>query len=409
MSFETFVAGRYFRAKRKQKFISVVTAISVFGVTAGVAALIVAMAINNGVQRDLQEHLMGATSDVLLREAEPGLGIEDWQPFMQELARTEHVTDVAPALYAEVMITSPIRSRGCVLKGVNVESELRVTDLLRRLTAGSLDALQPEEGFPGIVLGARLASYIGADVGTVVSVVNPQGEMTIMGPVAGTKRFRVAAIFDSGYFEYDNAWALTSLKSAQQALSLADVINALEFKLDDHGAAEVAASEIEAKAGPKYAAMSWMERNRTLFNALRVEKLVTAVTIGLIMMVAALNILISLVMMVMEKNRDIAILISMGARRRQIRKIFMAQGLLIGALGTIGGLALGHLLCWAGQTYHLFPLDSEIYGLSYVPFAPEALDGLGVAVAAIVLSYLTTIYPATRAASIVPVEVLRYE
>jgi lipoprotein-releasing system permease protein len=146
-----------------------------------------------------------------------------------------------------------------------------------------------------------------------------------------------------------------------------------------------------------------------LFNALRVEKLVTAVTIGLIMMVAALNILISLVMMVMEKNRDIAILISLGARRRQIRKIFMAQGLLIGALGTIGGLALGHLLCWAGQTYHLFPLDSEIYGLSYVPFAPEALDGLGVAVAAIVLSYLTTIYPATRAASIVPVEVLRYE
>jgi lipoprotein-releasing system permease protein len=204
-------------------------------------------------------------------------------------------------------------------------------------------------------------------------------------------------------------WAFVALKSAQEALSLEDVINAIEFRLDDLNRAGEMAVKLEELAGPELTAMSWMERNRTLFNALELEKLVTAFIIGLIMLVAALNILIALVMMVMEKNKDVAILMSMGARRAQIRKIFMWQGLLIGAAGTTLGLIVGHALCWLCNTYRLVPLEAAVYGLSYVPFAPRAFDGIAVAIAAMAISYVITIYPSNAASRVVPVEVLRYE
>jgi lipoprotein-releasing system permease protein len=281
--------------------------------------------------------------------------------------------------------------------------------LLRNLKEGSVAGLERPEGLPGIILGDRMAQEIGARLNSVVKVINPQGEMTAFGPITGEKRFQVAGIFHSGFYDYDSGWAFVDLKSAQQALSLGDVINLIEFRLDNLDLADEMAVKLEELSGPELEAMSWMERNQPLFNALRLEKFVTAFIIGLIMIVAALNILIALVMMVMEKNKDIAILISMGARRAQVRKIFMWQGLLIGATGTMVGLVLGHALCWLCDRYQLVPLEASVYGLSYVPFVPRVWDGIAVAIAAMVISYLITIYPSNAASKVVPVEVLRYE
>ena len=357
MSFELFVAARYLRAKRKERFISIATVISILGVMVGVAALVVAMAINNGVQRDLREHLLSGSAHITLLEKEPGFGIDEWRPIIEDLRRIEHVAAAAPALYGEVMITTPIRQHGCYLKGVDPAAEIQVSSLLLDLQEGSLsDLIQPDGEPPGIILGRKLADRIGARLQTEVKILTPQGDITPFGAFPVTKRFHVVGIFESGFYEYDNAWTYTTLKAAQQALSLGDVINAVEFRLDDLDRAAAVAPLIEAKAGEAYAATSWMERNRAVFNALKMEKLVTAIAIGLIMLVAALNILTSLVMMVMEKNKDIAILKSLGASREQIRRIFMAQGLIIGVLGTAAGLVLGHAACWFGDTHRLLPL-----------------------------------------------------
>ena len=410
MSFELFVAGRYLRAKRKERFISLVTLLSVVGVTMGVTALIIGMAINNGVQQDLQEHLLGASSHLNLMEADRGFGIEDYEQFMERFRNVEHVVAVAPALYGSVMLSAPLRSEGVVLKGIDPRAELLVGDLLTKVTEGSLDNLGfSEEGYPGIALGKDLALLIGARLDSVVRVINPQGIMTPFGLELSEKRFRVAAILESGFYQYDQGWAVTTLPAAQQSLGLGDVVNAIEFKLDDVNRAEEVAGTVEEMAGPNFVAQSWMEQNRALFLALRTEKLVTAITIGLIMLVAALNILTSLVMIVMEKAKDIAILKSMGAKQSQIRQVFMWQGLIIGFTGTVFGLILGHAACWVFDTYQLIPLEAQVYGLSYVPFAPRLVDGLAVAAAALLISYLTTIYPSNSASRIIPVELLRYE
>ena len=410
MSFELFVAARYLRAKRKTRFISIVTVISVVGVATGVAALIVAMAINNGVQQDLQRHLLAATAHVNLLEKEPGFGIENWRAMIADLKQVDHVVAVAPALYGQVMISTPIRGQGCIVKGIDPAAEIQVADLLKSLEEGSLnDLIQPPDSLPGIILGRRLADTIGARLETEVSLLNPQGEITAFGQFPVKKRFRVVGIFNSGFYEYDNTWTYTTLEAAQRTLAIDDVINAIEFRIDDLEQAETVARVVAEKAGPKYDALSWAERNRTVFNALQMEKLVTAIAIGLIMLVAALNILTSLVMMVMEKNKDIAILKSMGAGRAQVRRIFMWQGLAIGVIGTIAGLILGHTLSWLCDKYRLLPLEAEVYGLEYVPFAPELSDGILVALAALAISYLITIYPSNSAARVAPVEVLRYE
>lgn len=410
MSFELFVAERYLRAKRKERFISLATVISILGVATGVAALIVAMAINNGIQQDLRDHLLSANSHINLLEREPGFGIEDWQPFLESLKRIEHVEAVAPALYGQVMVSTPIRAQGCIIKGVDPAAELEVNRLIADLEEGSVnDLIRGPNEIPGIILGRRLADQIGARLGTQVDVLNPRGEFTAFGTFPVKKPFRVVGIFNSGFYEFDNAWAVTALKAAQQVLALSDVINSVEFRLDDLELADEVAAVIDEKAGPRYSALSWMERNKTVFNALQMEKLVTAIAISLIMLVAALNILTALVMMVMEKNKDIAILKSIGAKRSQIRRIFMWQGLMIGLIGTTAGLILGHLVCWVCDKYRLVPLEPEVYGIDHVPFAPHLADGLLVAAAALAMSYLITIYPSGSAARVAPVDVLRYE
>jgi lipoprotein-releasing system permease protein len=322
-----------------------------------------------------------------------------------------HVIAAGPALYTPIFFSGPVQSQGGILKGVDIGTELQISDTLRHLKSGSVDRLRApaDGGVPGIILGARLAEDIGMMLNSMVNATSPQGELTPFGPRPSIRRFRVVGIFESGFYDIDDRWAYTSLGAAQQANSLTDVVNQIEVKLDDLNRAPEVARTIERIAGPKYATTTWMERNRQLLNALRMEKAVTVVTIGLIELVAALNILITLVMMVMEKYRDIAVLMSMGARRAQIRGIFMLQGVLIGVVGTAMGLAAGYALCYLADRYRWIRLDEQVYALSFVPFEPRWVDGVWIAAAAILVSFLATIYPARNATRIAPAEVLRYE
>src|SRR5213080_3316110 len=260
-----------------------------------------------------------------------------------------------------------------------------------------------------IILGKEMADELGAHVGSTVLVTSPQGELTPFGLVPKYTRFRVAGVFDSGFYDYDSSWAFTRLSDAQRLFALGDVIQIIEFKIDDiYKAAEVGRA-LEQAAGPGFMTTNWMEQNKPLFHALRLERLVTFITVGLIVFVAALNILISLTMMVMEKTRDIAVLMSMGTRKAQVRRIFIAQGVLIGVVGTAIGLVLGYVLSWFGGHYHVLSLAPEVYSIDYVPFAPRTIDGCLVALVAVAISLVATVYPSWSAARILPAEALRYE
>jgi lipoprotein-releasing system permease protein len=407
--FEFFVARRYLKAKRKQAVISVITAISIIGVAAGVMALVIALAINNGFRKTLQRSLLGATADVSILEKEPGYGIESWHELAAKVRKLPHVSAAAPTLYGSVFLSSPLQSGGAVLKGIQAESELQTSNLLRHLKEGSLKPLDETSGIPGIVLGSKLSARTGLLLNSVATVISPQGELTPFGPKPSYFRFRVVGIFETGLYDIDSAWAFTSLREAQKVFSVGNVVNAIELKIDDVNLAPQVTNEVKTVVGPDLTATNWMEQNKPIFRALRMEKAVTIVTIGLIELVAALNILIALVMMVMEKYRDIAILMSMGARREQIRRIFIYQGLIIGTLGTVIGLALGYTLSYLADHYHWIRLDEQVYALSFVPFEPRWVDAIWIAAAAILVSYLATIYPAVNATKIAPAEAVRYE
>ena len=409
-AFEIFVAGRYLRARRKEKVISVITVISVVGVAAGVMALVVSLAVNNGFRNTLQRNLLGATAHVDIVEKEPGPGIAEWRELLVKLRAIPHVSAAAPVLYDTVYLSGPQSFKGAVLKGIDVRSEIATSDMLRHLKAGSLDRLTDEGGgLPGIILGARLAQDAGLILNSVVSVTSPQGRLTPFGPEPKTKRFRVVGIFESGFYEIDVAWAYAPVRSVQNLLGVADVVNSIEMRLDDLELAPQISVEAAKVAGPRYTASNWQDRNKELMHALALERVVTAVTIGMIELAGALNILITLTMIVLTKYRDIAVLMTMGASRSQIRRIFVIQGAMIGMIGTGIGLTLGYAFCYFADKYQLIRLDEAVYALSFVPFEPRPWDGLWIAGAAMGVSLLATVYPARSATRIAPVEVLRYE
>ena len=457
MRFELFIASRYLRARRRQAFIGIITGISIAGVAAGVASLVVALAINNGFRQDLQQRLLGSTSHISLQRVADD-GIKDWPALMGRLSKQPHVVAAAPAIFEQVLISRGPRARGAVLKGMIPRYERQVGDLLNSVTEGSAAALETDaapaasppatadeasapmqaeskaagggarstpptdqspdslEGvaervaaMPPIVLGKDMADSLGATVGSVVLVVSPQGELTPFGMVPKYTRFHVVGIFNSGFFDYDSGWAFARLSDSQRLFGLGDLISVLEFKIDDIYQAGPISRELEDAAGNGFMATNWMEQNKALFKALKTERLVTFITIGLIVFVAALNILISLIMMVMEKTKDIAVLMSMGTRHAQVRNVFIAQGVLIGVIGTVIGLVLGYAISYAGGHYHIISLSPEVYSIDYVPFAPRLMDGAWVALFTVLVSFVSTLYPSWSASRILPAEALRYE
>jgi lipoprotein-releasing system permease protein len=409
MRFEFFVALRYLKAKRRQAAISVITVISVLGVMAGVCALVIALAINNGFREELEQKLVGATANINLIRKEND-GIRDYDQLAARLAKIPHVVADAPSLYEEVLISSHSRAQGIVLKGVEADREVKVGDLLLRLKEGSLKDLN--ETFPNadpIIIGSELATSLGVFVGDTVMITSPQGYLTPFEVVPKYRHFRVVGIFNSGFYDFDASWAFTNLPAAQRLFDLANVASVIEFKIDNIFLAPSVAEAIRKAAGPGFDTTTWIEQNRSLFSALNLERLVTILTIGLIVVVAALNIFITLAMMVMEKNRDIAVLMSMGARKKQVWAVFTLHGVLIGAFGTLFGLVLGYGASWLGQAYKLIPLQADVYALSYVPFNARPWDGVWIAIAAVTISFVATLYPALSATKLNPVEILRYE
>jgi lipoprotein-releasing system permease protein len=417
MRFELFIASRYLRAKRRQALVGVITAISVVGVAAGVAALIIALAITNGMRRDLQQSLLGSTAQVqLMRVASDG--ITGWRALTDRLRYLPHVTAAAPALYGQVLISRGARSGGALIKGILPAEERTVSTLLDNVKEGSAAALSPaasrstvgiDTATPPLVLGSDLADQIGASVGSTVLVTSPQGELTPFGLVPKYQRFQVAGIFHSGFYQYDSSFALARLADVQHLFGEPNIVSVISFQVDDLYHADRIGREIEEGAGKGFMTNNWMEQNRELFRALSLEQVVTFIVIGLIVCVAALNILIALTMMVMEKTRDIAVLMSYGVRPAQVRRIFLWQGMLISILGTAIGLIVGYGLSWAGGHYRFVHLSAEVYSLDYLPFAPRWQDGLIVALVSFGVSLLATLYPSSSAAKILPAEALRYE
>jgi lipoprotein-releasing system permease protein len=415
MRFEYYVAARYLKAKRRQAVVGVVTAISVAGVTAGVAALIIALAITNGMRRDLLDKLVDSSAHIQLMAAN-GLGIKNWRPLLDRLSKVPHVVAASPGLWEQVLVARGARDGYALIQGTLPDDERKVSHLLDKATPGALQALAPtpgpEAGTDGslspIVLGSDLAENIGAGIGDSVMLISPQGELTPLGIIPKYVRFRLAGTYHTGFYQYDSEMGFVRLVDAQRLFDEPDLVSVIGFRVDDPDRAPQIAQAIEAAAGKGYMTTNWTDLNRELFRALRLEQAVTFIVIGLIVIVAALNILIALTMMVMEKTRDIAVMMSFGVDPAQVRRIFVLQGFLISVIGTALGLVLGYFASWAGGHYHI-PLSPDVYSIDALPFAPRLLDGVIVSAVSIGISLLATLYPSSSAAHVLPAEALRYE
>ena len=408
MRFEWFVARRYLRSPNRPAVLRLVTAFSVLGVMAGVATLVIALAMNTGFRETLQDRLLGVTAHISLTRPGSG-GIQDYEALATKLSRIPGVTSVTPAVYQTVLMTFGGESRGVVAKGIEPAREEAADEALRKLSTGKLDFQPDVEGIDALLVGQQLADDWRVAPGDYVTLTSPQGRLTPFGLLPRTRRFRVTGIFDSGFYDYDANWCFLKMDAAQALAGASNVVNVLEFRLQNPEAAPGIAREIERQAGMGFATSTWMQQQRALFRALRLEKLVTAIFIGLITLVAGLNILVVLSMTVTDRAKDIAVLRSMGSRSRQLRNVFLLQGFSIGATGTILGLIVGYSFAIIAAKYQLIPLDPQVYAVPYVPFHPSAIDGVWISLVAMGISLLATLVPARAAVKLLPVEILRFE
>jgi len=406
MDYEYFVAKRYLTAKRKQAFISVITFISILGITIGVMALIIAIALITGFQGDVQDKILGSTSHVIIRDYSEG-GLEDYDQLMSRVRGVEGVINASPVVLDTVLITGVVKSQGAMLRGVDFEREKESSPWLQDLSMGDLP--DPEAKRDGILLGRDLSFTIGATVGDRVTVLTSSSRLSPMGPLPRMRQFVVTGIFRTGLYDFDSATALVSLRAAQRVLSLENSINLIQVRISNIFRAPETAEQIKELLPPQAYAITWMELNRALFSALRLEKQLMFLTITLIVFVAALNIIATLILMVMEKTRDIGILKAMGTTSRSIRKIFFLQGAMIGVIGTAVGTVLGLIWCWLANTFELIKVPQEIYVIAFVPFRIKPLDLLMIVGVTLLISLLSTLFPSHRASKVDPVEALKYE
>ena len=418
MSYEWFISLRYLKAKRKQTFISIITVISIAGVTVGVMALIVVLAVMSGFERTLKEKILGTQAQLHLLKATQE-GMDHYEEVTKRVEEVKGVVFAAPFIISQVMLSSESNVFGVVLKGIDPDREGRVTELAKNLKAGRLDDLKGAKEIdpPGIILGVELAKHLSVSLNDPIQVISPLGTVTPMGMMPKMKRFRVKGIFYSGMYEFDNTMAYVSLESAQKFFSMGDRVTGIEIKTDDiYGVKEIG-REIRRRMGFPFWTKDWMEMNRNLFSALRLEKIAMFIILVLIVLVAAFNIISTLIMVVMEKNKDIAILKSMGASSRSILKIFIIEGGVIGVVGTILGMISGLLIAFNLETITAFVenlfgfkiLPSDVYYIDKFPSQVNPLDVTLIVLTAILISLLATLYPSWRASRLDPAEALRYE
>jgi lipoprotein-releasing system permease protein len=408
MNLAGFVAVRYLRSRHRPAILRIISWLSVVGVGAGVATLVIALAMNTGFRTALQDHLLAVTAHVHLTR--PGSeGIREYAAIADALGRQPHVVAAVPALYQTVLLSSGGKARGVVLKGIDPARERHTDSVLSALLQRADLFAQDADGLDAVVLGGVLADDLRVREGDYVTLTSPRGRLTPFGMLPRSRRFRVAAVFHSGFYDYDANWGFATLAATQGLAGVGDLANVVECRLDHADLADSLAPSLAAAAGPGFVPRTWAEENRALFRALRLEKLVTAIFIGLITFVAGLNILVVLAMTVREKARDIAVLVALGARREQIRGIFVLQGLIAGLWGTVCGSLAGYAFSVAANHWRIVQLDPEVYAISYVPFIPSVSDALWIALAALGICVTATLYPARLAARLSPTEILRYE
>ena len=408
MNFEWLVAVRYLRSPNRPAVLRLVTLLAVIGVAAGVTTLVIALSMNTGFRQAIRDRLLSVTAHVNLKPIGPQ-GIRDYRELMSRLTDAPGVRSIEPAIYNTVLLSSGGRAHGIVLKGVDPALERRASEALRHIVAGSGNFSADRDNIPALLLGRILADDLRISAGAYVTLTSPQGNLTPFGMLPRARRFRVAGIFDSGFYDYDANWGFATLGAAQGLAGVGDVVSLLEVRVIEIDDAQAVADRLLSRAGRGFTATTWIDENRALFRALSLEKLVTALFIGLITFVAGLNILVVLTMTVTDRARDIAVLMAMGARRRHIRKIFVLQGLVVSVAGTVAGLLLGFAFAWIADKWRLIPLNPEVYAIPYVPFQANALDALWIAAAALAISIAATLLPARSAARILPVEILRFE
>lgn len=406
--FELFLGIKYLKAKRRQRFISVITIISILGVMVGVMALIVVLSVMNGFRADLMSKILGVNSHVLVLNLGGPFG--DYRQVEQDVGREEGVVAVTPFIFTQVMLNHAGNVSGAVLRGIDPDSAGAVIGFKDMIKNGSLSSLAGNvDDFPAIIIGSELAKRIGAHAGSVVTVISPEGKLTPLGRTPNTQRFKVSAIFDSGMYEYDASMIYISLTEAQNFLALGDKVTGIEVRVKDVYQADRIGKVIQERLGYPFWTKDWKVMNRSLFSALKLEKLTMFIILTMIVLVGALNIISTLVMVVMEKTRDVAILRAMGASAKSIMSIFMFQGLLVGVVGTIAGLVCGLGICQLLAKYKFISLPSDVYYISKLPVQVEAADVSFVAGAAVVISFLATLYPSWYASRLNPVESFRYE